>query len=123
MEGGPMLVRCNWNCQTLSEAPALNGAVQKRGNSKLICLLGEAFYNHFGLHVTIYYPGRKPVPPPLYGGGQRVMYWLGKALIQLGHQVTLIAHPESHIPGAELRALRSDQSGGSDGSKRAESCS
>lgn len=33
------------------------------------------------------------------------MYWLGKALIQLGHQVTLIAHPDSHIPGAELRPL------------------
>ena len=58
------------------------------------------------MHVTIYYPGRKPVPPPLYGGGQRVMYWLGKALVQLGHEVTLIAHPESHIPGVELRPLR-----------------
>jgi glycosyltransferase involved in cell wall biosynthesis len=33
------------------------------------------------------------------------MYWLGKALLQLGHRVTLIAHPDSHIPGAELRPL------------------
>jgi hypothetical protein len=31
------------------------------------------------------------------------MCWLGKALIELGHKVTLIAHPDSHIPGAELR--------------------
>lgn len=60
------------------------------------------------MHITIVYPGKKPVPPPLYGGGQRVMYWLGKALIQLGHQVTLIAHPDSHIPGAELRPWMDD---------------
>jgi glycosyltransferase involved in cell wall biosynthesis len=57
------------------------------------------------LHVTIYCPSQKPVPPPLYGGGQRVMYWLGKALVQLGHQVTLIAHRDSRVPGAELRPL------------------
>jgi len=57
------------------------------------------------MHITIYYPGKRPVPPPLYGGGQRVMYWLGKALVQLGHQVTLIAHRDSHIPGVELRPL------------------
>lgn len=60
------------------------------------------------MHITIVYPGKKPVPPPLYGGGQRVMYWLGKALIQLGHQVTLIAHPDSRIPGAELRPWMDD---------------
>ena len=57
------------------------------------------------MHVTIVYPGKRPVPPPLYGGGQRVMYWLGKALVQLGHQVTLIAHSASHIPGVELRPV------------------
>ena len=57
------------------------------------------------MHVTICHLGRKPVPPPLYGGGQRVMYWLGKALLELGHQVTLIAHKDSHLPGAELRPL------------------
>jgi glycosyltransferase involved in cell wall biosynthesis len=33
------------------------------------------------------------------------MYWLGKALLQLGHRVTLIAHPDSHLPGADLRPL------------------
>jgi hypothetical protein len=57
------------------------------------------------MHITIFYPSKKPVPPPLYGGGERVMYWLGKALLQLGHRVTLIAHPDSHLPGAELRPL------------------
>jgi glycosyltransferase involved in cell wall biosynthesis len=33
------------------------------------------------------------------------MYWLGKALVQLGHKVTLIARADSCIPGAELRPL------------------
>ncbi|MBC8095038.1 MAG: glycosyltransferase [Akkermansiaceae bacterium] len=57
------------------------------------------------MHITIVYLGKMPVPPPLYGGGQRVMFWLGKALVQLGHKVTLIANRDSHIPGVELRPL------------------
>ena len=57
------------------------------------------------MHITFYYPGRTPVPPPLYGGTQRVIYWLGLALVQLGHRVTLIASERSHIPGVELRPL------------------
>ena len=57
------------------------------------------------MHVVLCCLSRKPVPPPDYGGVQRFVFWLGKALITLGHQVTLIAHPKSHIPGAELRPL------------------
>jgi glycosyltransferase involved in cell wall biosynthesis len=57
------------------------------------------------LHITLCKPGKIPVPPKLYGGGERAVYWLGKALVELGHQVTLIAHPQSCIPGAELRAI------------------
>jgi glycosyltransferase involved in cell wall biosynthesis len=38
-----------------------------------------------------------------------MIYWLGKALVELGHQVTLIANTRSHIPGAELRALPDDE--------------
>jgi len=54
------------------------------------------------MHVTIVKPGNTPIPPPLYGGTERTLYQLGKALVQLGHQVTLIGHPQSSIPGAEL---------------------
>lgn len=46
-----------------------------------------------------------PIPRTLYGGAERVIYWLGKGLVELGHQVTLIANAQSHIPGAELRAV------------------
>ena len=50
-----------------------------------------------------------PIPPQLYGGTERVIYWLGKALLKLGHQVTLIANAQSNIPGAELRAISPDE--------------
>lgn len=67
-------------------------------------LVAWRFYER-AMHITIVSMGDRPVPPPLYGGSQRVVYWLGKALLELGHQVTLIAHRDSHIPGAELRPL------------------
>lgn len=54
------------------------------------------------MHVTLVKPGATPIPPPLYGGTERTLYQLGKALVQLGHKVTLIGHPDSCIPGAEL---------------------
>jgi len=54
------------------------------------------------MHITLIKPGAIPIPPQLYGGTQRLIYWLGKALVELGHTVTLIAHPKSSIPGAEL---------------------
>lgn len=57
------------------------------------------------MHITLYKAGRIPIPPPGYGGAERFVYWLGKTLIELGHQVTLIANAQSHIPGAELRVL------------------
>ena len=61
------------------------------------------------MHVTLYKPGTIPIPPKLYGGTERVIYWLGKALVELGHQVTLIASAQSHIPGAELRAVAGNE--------------
>jgi glycosyltransferase involved in cell wall biosynthesis len=62
------------------------------------------------MHITFYKPGRIPIPPPGYGGAQRFIYWLGKALIELGHQVTLIANAQSRIPGAELRVVDGNES-------------
>jgi glycosyltransferase involved in cell wall biosynthesis len=38
-----------------------------------------------------------PVPPLLYGGIERVIDFLVRGLIRHGHQVTLIAHPESRV--------------------------
>ena len=39
-----------------------------------------------------------PVPPVLYGGIERVIDFLVRGLVRRGHQVTLIAHPESRTP-------------------------
>jgi hypothetical protein len=61
------------------------------------------------VHITFYKPGRIPIPPKLYGGAQRAIYWLGKGLLEFGHRVTLIANAQSHIPGAELRAIDADE--------------
>jgi glycosyltransferase involved in cell wall biosynthesis len=61
------------------------------------------------MHITLFKTGKIPIPPYGYGGTQRLIYWLGKTLVELGHQVTLIANAQSHIPGAELRALPDDE--------------
>lgn len=61
------------------------------------------------MHITLYKPGRIAIPPQLYGGTERVIYWLGKGLIELGHTVTLIANAQSRIPGAELRPIAPDE--------------
>ncbi len=41
-----------------------------------------------------------PVPPRLYGGIERVIALLVSGLVRRGHEVTLIAHPESQTPAA-----------------------
>jgi glycosyltransferase involved in cell wall biosynthesis len=61
------------------------------------------------MHITLYKRGDTPIPPRLYGGAERFVYWLGKTLVELGHQVTLIANAQSHIPGAELRSVAADE--------------
>jgi len=62
------------------------------------------------MHITIKIPGQIPIPAKLYGGTQRVIYWMGKALLELGHQVTLIGPAASCLPGAELRPYEGDGS-------------
>ena len=53
-----------------------------------------------------------PVPPRLYGGIERIVDLLAHELMQRGHDVTLLAHPDSTTPcrrvawrGARSRAL------------------
>ena len=48
------------------------------------------------MHIVLFH--NAIIPPIRYGGTERVIYWLAKALIQLGHSVTLIARPGSVIP-------------------------
>jgi glycosyltransferase involved in cell wall biosynthesis len=40
-----------------------------------------------------------PVPPPLYGGIERIIDVLARGLVARGHEVTVFAHPESTTAG------------------------
>ena len=40
-------------------------------------------------------PLAEAVPPKLYGGTERVIWWLTEALVDLGHDVTLFASGDS----------------------------
>src|ERR1043166_3220117 len=51
-------------------------------------------------------PLAEAVPPKLYGGTERVIWWLTEALVELGHDVTLFASGDSQtsarlVPCAE----------------------
>jgi glycosyltransferase involved in cell wall biosynthesis len=52
------------------------------------------------MHIAIYHEAI--IPPQKYGGTERIVDWLAKALISLGHRVTLIAKPGSFVSGAEF---------------------
>jgi glycosyltransferase involved in cell wall biosynthesis len=59
-------------------------------------------------------PLTEAVPPRLYGGTERVVYWLTEELVALGHDVTLFASGDSRTSGkleaAWPKALRLDGS-------------
>lgn len=46
------------------------------------------------------------IPPPLYGGIERVVQWLAQDLTALGHDVTLVARSGSALPG--VRCIPAD---------------
>jgi glycosyltransferase involved in cell wall biosynthesis len=48
------------------------------------------------------------IPPPKYGGTERIIAWLARALLKLGHRVTLVAREGSRIKGAEFIAHSGD---------------
>ena len=58
-------------------------------------------------------PLAETVPPKLYGGTERVVYWLTEQLVEMGHEVTLFASADS-VTSARLvpcspKALRLDR--------------
>src|SRR5256886_16865638 len=59
-------------------------------------------------------PLTEAVPPKLYGGTERVVYWLTEELVALGHDVTLFASGDSstsaRLEAIWPRALRLDSS-------------
>ena len=59
-------------------------------------------------------PLTEAIPPKLYGGTERVVYWLIEELVALGHDVTLFASGDSctsaKLEASWPRALRLDGS-------------
>jgi len=55
------------------------------------------------MHIALYTHSRLPVEG--YGGTQRVVVWLARGLVELGHRVTLLAPAGSRVPEAELVPL------------------
>jgi glycosyltransferase involved in cell wall biosynthesis len=55
------------------------------------------------MHVALYHHERLPVRG--YGGTERVVVWLARGLMELGHRVTLLAAPGSRLPGAAVVAV------------------
>lgn len=52
------------------------------------------------MHIALYHDAI--IPPGKYGGTERIVFWLAKALLELGHEVTLVARSGSHVEGAHL---------------------
>jgi len=55
------------------------------------------------LRIAQIAPLAEAVPPKLYGGTERVVWWLTEALVELGHDVTLYASADS-VTSAKLVA-------------------
>ena len=51
-----------------------------------------------------------PLPVKKYGGTERIMFWHMKELVRLGHEVTLIGHPDSEVEkfGIKLVPVQAD---------------
>src|SRR4051794_32768857 len=67
------------------------------------------------LRIAQLAPLFEAVPPPLYGGTERVVSWLSDELVRRGHQVTLFASGDSfsraHLVPVVERAIRLNASG------------
>jgi glycosyltransferase involved in cell wall biosynthesis len=66
------------------------------------------------MKIALAAPLFESVPPPLYGGTERVVAWITDELVERGHKVTLFASGDSHtradlVPCSD-RALRANKS-------------
>jgi glycosyltransferase involved in cell wall biosynthesis len=67
-----------------------------------VCGVCSSLEDGIALKILITADPYIPVPPTGYGGIERVVSFLVRGLVGRGHSVTLVAHPNSQIPGAEI---------------------
>jgi len=59
------------------------------------------------VHIVLFQHTKVPVAK--YGGAQRIVVWLSQALVELGHDVTLLAGRGSRVPGVRVVEIDADQ--------------
>ncbi len=59
------------------------------------------------MHIVQFQHTRVPVAK--YGGAQRIVVWLSQALVELGHEVTLLAGRGSRVPGVRVVEVEADE--------------
>src|SRR5437867_3286808 len=59
------------------------------------------------MHIVQFQHTRVPVAR--YGGAQRIVVWLSQALVELGHDVTLLAGRGSRVPGVRVVEIAADE--------------
>jgi glycosyltransferase involved in cell wall biosynthesis len=59
------------------------------------------------MHIVQFQHTRVPVEK--YGGAQRIVVWLSQALVELGHDVTLLAGRGSNVPGVRVVEVDAEQ--------------
>jgi glycosyltransferase involved in cell wall biosynthesis len=60
------------------------------------------------MRIAIVAPPWLPVPPPAYGGTEAVIDGLARGLVAAGHEVLLIAHPDSTCPVPRASVVAAD---------------
>lgn len=58
------------------------------------------------MHILIV--NNSQIPALKYGGTERVIWWLGKELVKLGHKVTFLVEKGSYCPFADVLFLKND---------------
>ena len=59
------------------------------------------------MHIVQFHHVRLPVPK--YGGAERIVVWLSQGLVELGHQVTLLAPKGSRVAGVRVVEVQPEE--------------
>ena len=59
------------------------------------------------MHIVQFHHVRLPVPK--YGGAERIVVWLSQGLVELGHQVTLLAPQGSRVAGVRVVEVQPEE--------------